>query len=104
MPDTAFEARIDAVDAEVRQLVDQGAVKQGWVIRLDTVPMAFLQTTPLLDGEWIDAHVVELAEWGALLQKKKYVFRYADDNSPFAWERIGKATEEGFQEADDETL
>ena len=92
------------MDAAVRQLVDQGAVKQGWVVRLDTVPMAFLQTTPLLDGEWIDAHVVELAEWGALLQKKRYAFTYPDDNSPFAWERIGKPTEEGFQEADDETL
>ena len=105
VPDAGFEARCDEVDAAVRQFVEhQGVVQQGWAVRLESVPMEFLKTAPVLEGEWIDAHVVELAEWGALLQKKRYAFRCPDDNSPFAWERIGKATETGFQEADDETL
>ena len=66
--------------------------------------MLFLQTAPLVEREWVDAYVVELAEWGALLRKKGLVFKDADDNSPFAWERIGKVTKEGFQEADEPTL
>ena len=57
--------------------------------------MLFLQTAPLVEREWVDAYVVELAEWGALLRKKGLVFKDADDNSPFAWERIGKVTKEG---------
>ena len=58
-----------------------------------------------MEGEWIDAHVVELAEWGALLQKKRLVFRYPNgDNAPIAWKRIGKTTKDGFHEVHEKTL
>lgn len=86
----------------MRSSVDQGTVQQGWVVHFETIPMA--EIAPLVEGEWVDAYVVELTERGALLRKKGYVFKGADDNSPFAWERIGKATKDGFQAAGERTL
>ena len=34
---------------------------------MPSVPHQFLQEAPLVNGEWIDGYIVELAEWGARL-------------------------------------
>ena len=57
--------------------------------------MLFLREAPLVEGEWIDAHVVELAEWGALMRAKGFRLVEPIDNSPFAWWRfVSKAGDE----------
>ena len=37
----------------------------GLMVELPTVPHAFLRDAPLVEGQWLDRYVVELAEWGA---------------------------------------
>jgi len=102
--DATYEARWEAADAALRALVAEGAVEAGWVVELPAGPLEFLQHAPLVEGEWVDAHIIELAEYGALLQKAGFSFRYADDNSPFAAERIGRDVDGRFVDADEPTL
>ena len=37
----------------VRELVDSGRVQGGASVFLETVPVPFLQDTPLVEGEWV---------------------------------------------------
>ena len=106
VPDAAFEERCDLVDEGIRNLVASGKVQTGKAVYLETVPTPLLRDTPLVDSHWLDAHVVELAEWGALLLRQGYVFDDPGDESPFAPERIGRwvegswaATEQGVLDA-----
>ena len=41
-----------------------------------------------MEGEWVDAYVVALAEWGARLVQKGYVLEEPQDTHPFAWYRV----------------
>lgn len=102
--DAEFEALYDGVHAEMEAVVESGTVSKGTVLRLETVPVEFLRNVPLVDGEWIDAHVIEIAEWGATLMKRGYTFKDVDDNSPYVWDRIGKAESGGFVEAEGSAL
>ena len=104
VPDNEFLGRCEAAEAAVRAMVGSGQVEQGWVAELETVPVPFLRTVPLIEGEWVDAYVVELAERAAQLRKKGCVLKPVDDNSPFAWDRVGRTTADGFIEADQPTL
>ena len=67
-------------------------------MELTMVPHAFLREAPLVDGDWIDGYIVELAEWGARLVGKGIGMEESDDNHPMAWYRI--ITSEDGSEAD----
>jgi hypothetical protein len=70
VPDQEFEARWDSVFQGIKALVESGAVQEGLVVELPTVPHNLLRDAPLVDGVWVDRYVVALAEWGARLQGK----------------------------------
>ena len=57
-------------------------------MELPTVHHQFLREVPLIDGEWIDRYIVELAEWGARLIEKGLLAEESADNHPMAWHRI----------------
>ncbi len=71
---------------------------------LETVLTPLLRDAPLVDGHWLDAHVVELAEWGALLLRQGYVFDDPGDESPFAPERVGRWVEGSWAAAEQGVL
>ena len=96
VPDAAFEARYDLVDEGIRDLVTSRKVRVGRAVYLETVLTPLLRDAPLVDGRWLDAYVVELAEWGALLLRQGYVFDDPGDESPFAPERVGRWVEGGW--------
>lgn len=58
----------------------------GTSLYLEEVPIPFLRDLPLIEGEWIDRHVIELAELGALLKAKGYQPTQTDEH-PLAWPR-----------------
>ena len=89
--DEEFEARCDGVYQALQKLVESGEVEAGKMVSLETVPNAFLQNVPLLEGEWIDRYVVELAEWGARMKAKGLSLQWVADNHPLAWESFAAA-------------
>ena len=102
--DAAFEARYDLVDEGIRDLVASGKVQAGKAVHLETVPTPLFRDAPLVDSHWLDAHVVELAEWGALLRRQGYVFDDPCDESPFAQERVGRWVEGSWAAAEQGVL
>ena len=76
----------------------KGMTQQGFVVNLPTVPHQFLREAPLVDGDWIDRYLVELAEWGARLVEKGYLLEEPEDQHPLAWHRT--FAPEGECEAD----
>ena len=66
----------------------KGVAKQGIVVDMPSVPHQFLQEAPLVNGEWIDGYIVELAEWGARLVEKGLLLEESGDYHPMAWKRI----------------
>ena len=61
--------------------------QEGIVVDLTTVPHAFLKEVPLVDGDWIDRYILELAEWGARLVEKGLFLEESHDNHPMAGTR-----------------
>ncbi|MCH7620601.1 MAG: hypothetical protein IH870_01740, partial [Chloroflexi bacterium] len=74
----------------------------GLMVELPTVPHLFLRDAPLVEGEWIDRYVMELAEWGARLAQRGLVVEESDDPHPLAWFRITNP-KEGTEASDDLT-
>jgi hypothetical protein len=72
VPDAVVLEQAQCVGTALHALIDSGAVQAGAVLRLDQVPMLFLQATPLLDGCWLDREVLALAEWRVELQRLGY--------------------------------
>ena len=66
----------------------KGVAQEGCVVDLPTVPHQFLREAPLVEGDWIDLYIVELAEWGARINEKGFLLEEPDDNHPLAWHRI----------------
>jgi hypothetical protein len=56
----------------IRELMDSGQVQWGASVYLEAVPVPFLWAAPLVGGEWLDRHVVGLAELRALLKASGY--------------------------------
>ena len=52
------------------------------------MPHLFLRDVPLVEGQWVDRYVMELAEWGARLVQRGLVVDESDDPHPLAWFRI----------------
>jgi hypothetical protein len=86
--DAEFNAHYDRMVKALNSLVDSGQVQAGANVYLETVPMLFLREVPLIEGVWLDRHIVELAEWGALLQAKDYKLQEAEDHHPLAPDRL----------------
>ena len=55
---------------QIRRLCESGEIAEGRCVDLVSVSVPFLQSVPLVEGEWLDAYVVELAEWGARVQEQ----------------------------------
>lgn len=59
-----YETMVNAIE----ELVKSGQVQAGKIVRLEMIPIPFLQEAPLIDGVWLDSKVIELAEFGNLLK------------------------------------
>ena len=68
----------------LQALVDSDQIQSDTVVRLETVPVPFLTKVPLLQGEWLDRYIVELAEYGSLLRAKGYEASEDQDEHPLA--------------------
>ncbi|MCY4107747.1 MAG: hypothetical protein OXG11_01815 [Chloroflexi bacterium] len=84
------------VERELRRLVRSGEVRAGKVVCLDSSPHPFLATAPLLDGRWIDATVVEVAELGCILEDRGYSSRDSADAHPLAFEEFVRTDADGY--------
>ena len=69
VPDSEYDAHYEAIVSAVK-----GAVPEGFVVELPTVPHPFLREAPLVDGDWIDRYTLELAEWGASVLSRKQLY------------------------------
>jgi hypothetical protein len=70
--DAEYTAHYDQMVHAIHQLVESGEVKAGRSAWLEMVPIPFLQVATLIDGEWLDRHVLMLAEAGAMIADKGY--------------------------------
>ena len=86
--DADYDAHYGRMVTAMQELVDSGQVREGASVFLETVPVPFLQDAPLVEGDWIDRHVVELAELGATLHTRGYQVQEAADDHPLAWPRF----------------
>jgi hypothetical protein len=100
VPDVVFDERREAVKQAIQTLIDQGELQAGRVLRLDRVPLVFLQEVPLIDGIWVDRTVLMLAEWAVLLAKRGFVLRDSDDQHAFAWHTMQHSDSEGIARTD----
>ena len=78
------------VGRALRGVVKSGRVEAGKVVMRPTVPRPFLSEAPLVEGRWIDAVVVELAELGAILRDDGYETRETMDDHALAWDEAGR--------------
>ena len=83
VPDAEYDEHYEALVEAIK-----GVAKQGIVVDMPSVPHQFLQEAPLVDGDWIDGYIVELAEWGARLVEKGLLLEESGDYHPMAWKRI----------------
>ena len=83
VPDAEYVEHYEAIVSAIK-----GVAKQGIVVDMPSVPHQFLQEAPLVNGEWIDGYIVELAEWGARLVEKGLLLEESGDYHPMAWKRI----------------
>ena len=83
VPDAEYDEHYEAIVSAIK-----GVAKQGIVVDMPSVAHQFLQEAPLVNGEWIDGYIVELAEWGARLVEKGLLLEESGDYHPMAWKRI----------------
>jgi hypothetical protein len=70
--DAEYYQHYETIVSNIKELVKSGQVAAGRVIRLESIPIPFLRDVPLVEGQWLDQQVVELAEWGAILKAKGF--------------------------------
>ena len=83
VPDAEYDAHYEALVEALKCLIPAGLV-----VDLPTVPHQFLREAPLVDGDWIDNYMVELAEWGARIREREFLLEEPEDNHPMAWHGI----------------
>lgn len=82
--------RLSVLEA-LRQLVKSGLVKGAAQTTLPSVPPPFLRRAKLIEGKWIDRHVIMLAEFGAMLAELGYrVTEITEERHPLAWPIIDR--------------
>ena len=99
--DAEYNEHYHRMVAAIQELMDSGRVQRGADVYLETVPVPFLQVVPLVEGEWLDWHVIELAELGAMLQANGYQVQETNDEHPLAWPRF---TNSSGSEADQDEI
>ena len=83
------------IKRELRRLVRSNDITAGKVVSLPALPIPFLRNAPLIEGRWIDATVLELAEFGAVLEDRGWTPRPTDDSHPLAFQDFVQADAEG---------
>jgi len=83
--DADYGAHYGRMVKAIHKLVDSGQVQIGNSLYLETVPIPFLQVATLVEGEWLDRHVMMFAEVGAMLIDKSYQLQETSDHHPLAW-------------------
>lgn len=95
--DQEIQQRIEDVRDAMRDLGASGAVATSSVVTLPTVPRSFFRDdVPLIAHEWVDRHVIELAEWGAHMERQGLTIHSDHDEHWLAQDRIehdGKAAD-----------
>jgi hypothetical protein len=86
--DADYTAHYGRMVKAIHKLVDSGQIHVGASVYLETVPIPFLQVATLVEGEWLDRHVVVLAEVGAMLIEKGYHSQETNDHHPLAWQHF----------------
>lgn len=99
--DADYDAHYGRMVRAIHKLVDSGQVQTGASVYLETLPVPFLQAAALVEGVWLDRHVVGLAELGALLTTQGYQVQESGDEHPLAWPRF---TNSGGSEADQDEI
>ena len=90
------------VERGLRRLVRSKDIAAGKLVSLPAVPIPFLRNAPLIEGRWGDATVLELAEFGIILQDRGWTPRGSDDSHPLAFDEFTRADAEGeFSSIDD---
>lgn len=88
--DEEFNRVLISVVEELRRLTEAGEFRSARKVLLPSVPVPFLQTVPVVDNEWIDRHVVELAEFGCQLLVEGCVIQQGPDLHRLAWPVISR--------------
>jgi hypothetical protein len=88
VPDREFTRILEAVLKAVHELVASGAVREAQMIIFPSVPLPFIRHAPLIEGEWIDHHIVELAEFGAAPGDHGFEIIENGDRHLLAWPEI----------------
>lgn len=83
--DEEFNRVVISVVEELQRLTEAGEIRAARHLLLLSVPVPFLQTVPVVENEWIDWHVVELAEFGCRLLEEGYAIQQGWDNHTLAW-------------------
>ena len=83
------------IERGLRTLARSDKISFGKLVWLPTSPHSFLSTTPLLDGRWIDATVLELAEMGVILTDTGFTLQASGDPHPLAWDEITQLNSQG---------
>ena len=91
--DAEFEECVHSVVEALKALTASGAIVGMRQLLLPSVPIAFLRRAPLVEGEWVDSHVLELAEFGALLLEKGFQIEASNDPHPLAWPCIFRSAQ-----------
>jgi hypothetical protein len=86
--DADYTAHYGQMVHAIHHLVDSCEVKTGSSAWLETVPIPFLQLATFIEGEWLDQHVLMLAEVGAIATGKGYQVKKTNDQHPLAWPRF----------------
>ena len=84
VPDADFLRVLESVLKALRELVASGAVKAAREVILPSVPMVFLRRVTLFEGEWVDRHVIEMAEFGTILADCGFTLVEDGDQHPLA--------------------
>lgn len=92
VPDDTFHPLFDGTLDQIKDSVREDGVITGATVELPTIPLNYgsglLRRAPLVDGLWIDAEIVILAELGNDLQNKGFSTLPPIDRHLLAWLRI----------------
>jgi hypothetical protein len=94
------ESAYELLERSVPDLCRKGLVKRGWRVKLGASPIEFLAAPPLVDGEWIDQAVVELAEFTALLRERGADLEVADLHPLALWRPFRRKEVSGEEETE----
>ncbi len=93
--DEELASIIRRVKRELKAVVRSKVIRPGKIVCLSTSPLAFLGAAPLLDGRWVDAAVLELAEMGVILADGGFARRESEDPHPLAWDEFVQPDQRG---------